>query len=149
MAKVFFSSGFGFQTIELVSFSRSFQFSFLPLVKVLVNCGFRLFGESFGQATLAQVLFFSDIHFWRRRLSKLASFLRSVVLVNRGFHLVSMSLNQFRFGWSKFYFWLFGILANCGFHSVSEYLNQFRFGWSRLLIIWRFGKLCFLVIAKD
>ncbi len=42
------------------------------------------------------------------RFSKLVSFLRSIVLVNRGFHLVSRSLNQFRFGWANL---AFGYLA--------------------------------------
>ena len=32
--------GSGFQIVGLVKFSRSFQFSFSPLVKVLVYCGF-------------------------------------------------------------------------------------------------------------
>jgi hypothetical protein len=27
-------------------------------------------------------------------------------------------------------------------------LNRFCFGWSRLLIVWRFSKLVFLVVAK-
>ncbi len=33
----FVHAGSGFQIIALVNFVRSFQFSFLPLVKVLVN----------------------------------------------------------------------------------------------------------------
>jgi hypothetical protein len=51
----------GFQIVEFSNLVLSFQFSFLPLVKVLVNCRLQLFGESFGQVTLAQVLFFGYI----------------------------------------------------------------------------------------
>ena len=52
--------------------------------------------------------------------------------------------------WSvKVGFRLFGVFANYGFYSVSKSLNQFRFSWSRSLIIWRFGKSCFLSVAKD
>jgi hypothetical protein len=82
----------------------------LALVKVLVNFGLRLFGESFGQVTLAQVLFFGFVRGWLCRLSTLAQFLWSIALVNRDFHLVSKSLNQFRFGLSKL---AFGYLAFC------------------------------------
>ena len=75
MANVFFSSGFGrllflihivsgFQIVGLVSFSRSFQFSFLPLVKVLVNLGLRLFGIFLSQVILAKVLFFGFVRGW-------------------------------------------------------------------------------------
>jgi len=39
LAKIFFSGGFGFQIVGLSSFVSSFQFSFLPLVKALVNFG--------------------------------------------------------------------------------------------------------------
>jgi len=46
------------------------------------------------------------------------------------------------FLWSIFF-------VNCRFHLVSKSLNQFCFGSSRFLIIWRFGKLCFLSVAKD
>jgi len=62
------------------------------------------------------------------RFSKLVSFLRSIVLVNRGFHLVSRSLNQFR--------------------SVVEPVETLV-GQSWLFVIWRFGPSCFLSIAKD
>ncbi len=79
--------GSGFQIFGFVSFSRSFQFSFLPLVKVLVNYRFRLFGESFRQVS------FNRLHFFGAGFGKLL------------FQFVSESLNQFRFGWSK---WAFG-----------------------------------------
>jgi hypothetical protein len=70
-----FGSGFGTAPCgQIVKFSNlvlSFQFSFLPLVKVLVNFGLRLFGESFGQVKLAQILFSGKIHFWQSQVSKI------------------------------------------------------------------------------
>jgi hypothetical protein len=58
-AKFFFlvHFGSGFQIVGLVSLATSFQFAFSLLVKGLVNCGLRLFGVSFGQVTLVQLLF--------------------------------------------------------------------------------------------
>jgi len=53
----------GFQIVGFSILVLPFQFSFLPLVKVLVNYRLCLFGVSFGQVTLAQVLFFGNIHF--------------------------------------------------------------------------------------
>ena len=59
---------------------------------------------SFGQVSLAQVLFFGFVRGRFCRFSKLARFLSSVVLVNFGFHFASKLLNQFCFGWSKLAF---------------------------------------------
>jgi hypothetical protein len=57
--RFFFSIPFrsGFQIVGFVSLAASFQFAFSPLIKGLVNCGLRLFGVSFGQVTLVQLLF--------------------------------------------------------------------------------------------
>ena len=110
--KVFFSGGFGrlfffvhfdsgFQIVGFLNLVLSLQFSFLSLVNVLVNFRFWSIGFSFGQVKLAQVLFFGFVHGWFCRFSKPAQFLWSIVLANCGFHLVSKSLNQFRFGLSK------------------------------------------------
>jgi len=68
-----------FQIGSLVGFARSFQFSFLPLVKVRVDFRFRLFGESFGQVSLAQVFSSAMFTFGYVRFLKLGSFLRSIV----------------------------------------------------------------------
>jgi hypothetical protein len=53
------------------------------------------------------------------------------------------------FGSVKVGFRLFGVLAKHSFCSTSKFLSQFCFRWSRLLIIWRFDKSCFLLVAKD
>jgi len=118
----------------------------LALVKILVNCGFRLFGESFRQVTLAKVLFLAMSIFggagfqnWRnsfgQRLGKLSfsfgqhvfeSIFLSVkvgfqlfgVLVNYGFHSVSESLKNFVL--VKYRFWLFGVLASPVFWSLPK-----------------------------
>ena len=56
--------GSGFQIVGFSNLVLSFQFSFLLLVKVLVNFRFWLIGFSFGQVTLAQILFFKFIRGW-------------------------------------------------------------------------------------
>ncbi len=96
--------GSGFQIVEFSNLVLSFQFSFLPLVKVLVNLGLWLFGESVGQVSLAQVLFFGFVRGWFCRFSKLACWLRSSVFKNRVFHSASKFLNQFVLGRSKLAF---------------------------------------------
>ena len=75
---------------------------------------------SFGQVSLANVLFFGFVRGWFCRFSKLACWLRSVVLVNYRFH------------------------------SAGKFLNQFvRVGQSWLSIIWRSGKIWFLFRQQD
>jgi hypothetical protein len=86
LAKIFFSSGSGrlfffvhfrsgFQFIGFPNLGLSLQFSFLPLVKVLVNCGLCLFSVSFGQVTFAKILFFGCVRGCFCRFSKLTWFL--------------------------------------------------------------------------
>ena len=76
----------------------------MALVKVLVNCRFWSIGFSFGQVTLAQVLFFGFVRSRFCRFSKLACLLRSVVLTNCVFHSAGKFLNQFVSGRSKLAF---------------------------------------------
>jgi len=102
---------------------------------------------------------FRSSHFGAGSFLRLCSWLAlqalnigSVSLVNR-FGKVCFSCGQQVFEsisfWSvKVGFWLFGVLTKYSFHSASESLNRFCFGWSRLLIIWRFSKSVFLVVAK-
>jgi hypothetical protein len=104
-------AGFLFRPLRLwFSSCRVFKFSFvfssfvLPLVKVLVNCRFWSIGFSFGQVSLAQVLFFGFVRGWFCRFSKLACLLRSAVLANYRFHSASSFLNQLVSGRSKLAF---------------------------------------------
>jgi len=104
----FFSGGFGsgFQIVKFSNLVLSFQFSFLPLVKVLVNFGLQLFGESLGQVTLAQVLFSGKIHFWQSQVSKI------------GFSSLVKSFSKFGSGW----FVKIRFAGKVGFQSASVFV---------------------------
>ncbi len=76
LGKFFFSVYFssGFQIIGLSSLALHFQFAFLPLSKVLVNCGLRVFNVFFGQVTLAKLAslalsIFGKVRFQNQRIS--------------------------------------------------------------------------------
>jgi len=70
---LFNSLWFWFSNCRVFKFSFVFSIFVLALVKVLVNCRFWSIGFSFGQVTLAQVLFFGCVRGWFCRLSKIGS----------------------------------------------------------------------------
>jgi len=128
VAFVSFSFRFWFSNCRVFKFYLVFSISVLPLVKVWVNFGLWLFGESLGQVTLAQVLFSGKVQFWQSQVSKIGAFslVRNFGKFGSGWFVKIHFASKVVFSTSKVLVSQ-AFLVKFSFHLVSKFLSQFGF----------------------